>query len=82
MEPVNPVLEVRDVPEEDLWEVRELALRIFPATYQDIVESRQIDYMMDLIYSPEALTDQLDAGQNFLIIFYEGTPSGLLRIRD
>jgi diamine N-acetyltransferase len=76
MESASPAIEVREVPEEDLWEVRELAQRIFPVTYQDIVESRQIDYMMDLIYSPEALTDQLDQGQNFLILLYEGSPAG------
>jgi len=76
MESASPAIEVREVPEEDLWEVRELALRIFPVTYQDIVESRQIDYMMDLIYSPEALTYQLDQGQNFLILLYEGNPAG------
>jgi diamine N-acetyltransferase len=68
MDPVIPDPEVRIVYEEDLWEVRELASRIFPVTYQDILESRQIGYMMDLIYSPEALVVQLDLGQNFLII--------------
>ncbi len=71
-----PLLEVREVPEEALWEVRDLAFRIFPVTYQDIVESKQIDYMMDLIYSPEALTEQLDSGQVFLILYYEGSPAG------
>jgi ribosomal protein S18 acetylase RimI-like enzyme len=76
MEPVGPALEVTEVPEEDLWEVRELAHRIFPITYQDIVESGQIDYMMDLIYSPEALTVQLDSGQIFLIISCDGSPAG------
>lgn len=76
MESDVPAIEVREVPEEDLWEIRELALRIFPVTYQDIVESRQIAYMMDLIYSPEALTYQLDQGQNFLILLYGGNPVG------
>jgi diamine N-acetyltransferase len=76
METSIPDLEVREVDEEDLWEVRELASRIFPVTYQDIVESRQIDYMMDLIYSPEALVEQLDSGQNFLIIQYESSAVG------
>jgi diamine N-acetyltransferase len=76
MEPVIPECEVREVNEEDLWEVRELASLIFPVTYQDIVESRQIHYMMDLIYSPEALVEQLDSGQNFLIIQSGGVAVG------
>jgi GNAT superfamily N-acetyltransferase len=76
METFIPGIEVREVSEEELWQVRELAIQIFPVTYQDIVENRQIDYMMDLIYSPEALIVQLDAGQIFLIIYSEGMAAG------
>ena len=68
--------EIRIAEEEDLWLVRELAEQIFPVTYQDIVETKQIVYMMDLIYSPEALVSQLDAGQIFHILYYVGEPSG------
>ena len=68
--------EIRLAEEEDLWLVRELAEQIFPVTYQDIVETKQIVYMMDLIYSPEALVSQLDAGQIFHILYYMGEPSG------
>ncbi len=68
--------EIRLAEEEDLWLVRELAEQIFPVTYQDIVEAKQIVYMMDLIYSPEALVSQLDAGQVFHILYYETEPAG------
>jgi len=68
--------EIKLAEEEDLWLVRELAEQIFPVTYQDIVEAKQIAYMMDLIYSPEALVSQLDAGQIFHILYYEGEPAG------
>jgi|HubBroStandDraft_3_1064219.scaffolds.fasta_scaffold542072_1 GNAT superfamily N-acetyltransferase len=76
MEPLIPDIEVRVVSEEDLWLVRELAFQIFPITYQDIVEPRQIDYMMDLIYSREALVAQWDSGQIFLIVYSEEIPVG------
>ena len=76
MEPFIPGTEVRIISEEDLWQLRELAYQIFPVTYQDIVDPRQIDYMMDLIYSPEALVAQLDSGQNFLILYSEGIAAG------
>jgi diamine N-acetyltransferase len=68
--------EIRIVDEEDLWEVRELAELIFPVTYQDIVVPRQIDYMMDMIYSPEALVQQLDDGQIFHILYIQEKASG------
>jgi ribosomal protein S18 acetylase RimI-like enzyme len=71
-----PGAEIRIAEEEDLWLLCELAERIFPVTYQDIVEARQIKYMMDLIYSPESLVQQLDAGQVFLVLYFEGEPAG------
>lgn len=76
MEANIPGVEVQIVSEEDLWQVRELAFQIFPVTYKDIVDPGQIDYMMDLIYSPEALVAQLDSGQIFLIVSSEGNPIG------
>ncbi len=76
METTIPGVEVQIVSEEDLWQVRDLAFQIFPVTYQGIVDPGQIDYMMDLIYSPEALVAQLDSGQVFLIISSEGNPIG------
>jgi ribosomal protein S18 acetylase RimI-like enzyme len=61
---------------DDLWQIRELALRIFPFTYQDIVEGPQIDYMMDMFYSSGNLIKQFESGQNFLIIYYDGNAAG------
>jgi|SRR5450432_2509583 len=68
--------EVRVAEEEDLWQVRELAQKIFPETYREIVDGRQIDFMMDLFYTPEALVTHLNAGQIFLILYFESIPSG------
>ena len=76
MDTVIEGAEIRLAEEEDLWLVRELAEQIFPVTYQEIVETKQIIYMMDLIYSPEALVSQLDAGQVFHILYYETEPAG------
>jgi ribosomal protein S18 acetylase RimI-like enzyme len=76
METITPGMEVRMVSENDLWQIRELALRIFPVTYQGIVEAPQIDYMMDMFYSQENLKKQFESGQQFLIIYHEGNAAG------
>jgi len=76
MESLIPTMEVRHLSKEDLWQVRELALKIFPVTYKEIVEPEQIDYMMELFYTPENLLKQFDSGQIFLVIDKEGIPSG------
>jgi diamine N-acetyltransferase len=76
MDSIIPGAEIRTIDEEDLWLVCELASRIFPVTYRDIVSAAQIRYMLDLIYSPESLIEQLDAGQMFFILYFEGEPAG------
>jgi ribosomal protein S18 acetylase RimI-like enzyme len=76
MEPFTAGLDVRIASRDDLNLVRELALLIFPVTYRDIVAAGQVDYMMNLIYSPEALAVQQESGQIFLIIYVEGRAAG------
>ena len=76
MDSFPPGAEIRIADEEDLWQVRELAEQLFPPTYEEFLDRRHINYMMDLFYSPEALVYQLDAGQHFLLLYYEGNPAG------
>jgi diamine N-acetyltransferase len=76
MESVDTSTEVRQLSKNDLWQVRELALEIFPITYQEIVGREQIDYMMDMFYTDENLLKQFESGQVFLVIYNEGKPSG------
>jgi GNAT superfamily N-acetyltransferase len=69
-------IEIRLADKQDVSVVRRLAEEIFPATYEDIVPEGQPAYMMGLIYTNDALLAQQKEGQVFLIIFYEGIPSG------
>lgn len=76
MESTISHLEVRQLPREELWQIRELAIRIFPDTYREIVEQVQIDYMMELFYRPENLINQFESGQVFLVIDLNGKAAG------
>jgi diamine N-acetyltransferase len=76
MESFVPGMEVRVASKEDIWQIRALAFLIFPVTYREIVVAGQVDYMMDLIYNQAALASQMDAGQCFLIIYYERKAAG------
>jgi diamine N-acetyltransferase len=76
MESINSQVEVRQLAKEDLWLIRELAIQIFPVTYQEIVEPIQIDYMMDLFYKPENLVNQFESGQVFLVIYFNRKAAG------
>lgn len=72
----KPGTEIRVAKKEDLWLVRELAMRIFPDTYENIVSPEQVSYMMELFYTPESLLSQFDSGQIFLIIYFKGEAVG------
>ena len=69
-------MEVRHLSKDELWQVRELALQIFPITYQEIVEPEQINYMMELFYTPENLLKQFESGQTFLVVYSDDKASG------
>jgi len=76
MEAIVSGMEVRLAGKEDLWQIRELAQIIFPVTYERIVGDGQVDYMMELFYTPEALLAQYQSGQVFLILYFEGKTAG------
>ncbi len=76
MDSIRPEKKVRMATKADLKIIRQLALKIFPFTYEKIVTAAQIDYMMNIFYTPEALDSQFAEGQIFLIIYYNGNPAG------
>ena len=43
----------------DIKVIREIAFKTWPVTYGEILSKAQIDYMLDLFYSEETLTDKL-----------------------
>ncbi|MEP6584076.1 MAG: GNAT family N-acetyltransferase [Ginsengibacter sp.] len=59
----------------DLEVIHELAHKIWPVAYGDILSPEQLTYMLELIYSLPALRHQLmDLKHNFLIVFDEEDP--------
>jgi ribosomal protein S18 acetylase RimI-like enzyme len=75
-EPLVPDMEVRMASKEDLWQISELAWLIFPGTYEHIVPAASIAYMMELFYAPKSLESQFDAGQTFLLLYFDGRAAG------
>jgi diamine N-acetyltransferase len=71
-----PGTEIRIAKREDLWQIRALAMRIFPVTYENIVSPEQITYMMELFYAPESLLTHYNSGQIFLVMYFKGETVG------
>lgn len=71
-----PMLVIRKAESDDIALIRSLCMDVWPQTYAPILAVEQINYMLDQMYSPEALQKQLDEGQHFLIVYNAAMPVG------
>ncbi len=63
------MISIKTATEEDLQIVHTLAHQIWPLAYSEILSSDQLEYMLELIYSPFSLKQQLvELWHNFLIV--------------
>ncbi|MBS1751369.1 MAG: GNAT family N-acetyltransferase [Bacteroidetes bacterium] len=61
----------------DIPLIRELTFSIWPQTYSSILTKGQIDYMLEMMYSPASLEKQmLKQHHNFIIVYEEEQPVG------
>ena len=63
---------------EELNILRGVAFKVWPQTFENILSKEQIEYMMDMMYSPSVLTEELANDIHFEIIIINGEPSGYI----
>ena len=63
---------------ESLRSVREIADEIWPETFQSILSAEQIAYMMEMMYSPAVMADELARGVAFILVRADGENAGYL----
>jgi diamine N-acetyltransferase len=68
----TPPLEITPADESQLINVQDLAHRTWPATFQNILSPDQIEYMLELMYSLPALTQQVREKGIIFILAKEG----------
>lgn len=71
------MFEIRSATVADVPALRDIALRTWPIAYGSILSAGQIAYMLELMYSEEALSRQMKTGHGFLLAEENGTGSGL-----
>lgn len=72
----SPELDIRTASLQDIDLIRSLAFNIWPQTYQDILTADQMEYMLSMMYSKQALQLQMNEGHTFLIASNAGVPIG------
>lgn len=61
-------LSLRRAFEKDIPLIRDLSMKIWPQTYATILAAPQIDYMLQMMYSEDALQQQMKQHHEFIII--------------
>ena len=67
---------IRHTTTADIQLIRELTFKVWPQTYQDILTNEQIDYMLEMMYSPASLEKQMKDGCCFIIVYDNDNPVG------
>jgi len=76
MDTPNPFLEIRSAVNDDIPAIQEIAHATWPVTYNRIIASRQIDYMLDERYSTDAIEKEMFLGDSYIIAELNGTAIG------
>ncbi|MEQ1636553.1 MAG: GNAT family N-acetyltransferase [Methylococcales bacterium] len=66
---------------EDIQAVATLADEIWHQHYLSIIELEQIEYMLQTMQSPAAITQQLTQGYQYFVIAKEAVPLGYISVR-
>lgn len=69
-------LEIRMADMDDINTIGYLAQQIWPKAYGNILKPGQLEYMLNLIYSPDALRKQMSGHHQFLIAELDSIPVG------
>lgn len=80
--PGPPMLTIRPATETDIPLLITLCLQVWPQTYANMLPPGQIDYMLELMYSPTTLQKQMQDGARFLFCYDNAEPCGFAAYQD
>jgi diamine N-acetyltransferase len=76
------VFSIRNASIADIPLIRELNSRVWPQTYASILSQAQIDYMLEMMYSPASLEKQMNDGCQFVVISNGDEPVGFASYQE
>lgn len=74
------MIELQIASKKDIPVIQSIAGKTWNVTYGSILSEHQLDYMFEMMYSNESLTQQLDEGQTFYIAYDNGEPCGYVSV--
>ena len=74
-------MEIKRLAVSEISIVQEIAAVAWPVTFKDILSSRQIDYMLDMMYSEASLIQQFNSDCIFFVLYEEKIPKGFASVQ-
>lgn len=71
---------IQAATKKDIPSIQHIVAISWPATYGEILSAAQLTYMIDLFYSDKALTEQMDNGHKFFILWENQVAMGFIDI--
>jgi len=68
----------KTITSNDFQQVFDLSKEIWNDNYQDMISQKQIDYMLNMMYNPERLQQDLNEGYKWEFIYHNNNPIGYL----
>jgi diamine N-acetyltransferase len=59
---------IREIKKDEVGLITDLAHRIWPDTFKEILSPEQISYMLNWMYNPNKLAEQIESGHLFFIL--------------
>lgn len=76
------MIKIKKATLDDCRLIHEMAWKVFPLTYKDIITPAQSDFMMEWMYSLDNLKKQMTEEQHTYLLAYEGdTPKGYVSVQ-
>ncbi|MEX6688027.1 GNAT family N-acetyltransferase [Danxiaibacter flavus] len=69
-------MKIRKATTDDIPAIQQIAKDTWPDTYSGIISQEQIDYMLNLMYNTQTLTEQMSGDHHFFIAEQEDKPIG------
>lgn len=74
------MISVRKAKYEDVKILKKLADELVPSSFKGVLNTTQIDHMLDKFYTQEALQDALESGKEYFIANKDGEDLGVVSI--
>jgi len=76
------VFSLRNATIADIPLIRELTYKVWPQTYAPILSREQINYMLEMMYSRDALEEQMNESCRFIIVYNDKVPAGFASFQE